>query len=281
MKFVVPLTIPSTRWTFATTSDSRSTFITGIAAHTQASKRSWTPAVRGGGEELRAAPRDPAACSRPDGLARRAAGRAHSRRWLEAAHHLRDEPDRRVVAIVGEVGGQNAVVGLELPLHSGRARARATTRSRWPVARSMSSACSRSSRLTARADRPVAKKRDGDVDRTQGSPVGCSRFIERAGSSCADGFDPLVWWPSSRSSRRWRLVRRPSGRRSTRARRPPSRMSASSRRTSSSRTWSSTTTGPRVQVAVLGRVGDRVAHAGEPALVDQVDDQLSSCRHSE
>ena len=43
MKFVVPLTMPSTRWTFATTNDSRSTLITGIAAQTDASKRSWTP----------------------------------------------------------------------------------------------------------------------------------------------------------------------------------------------------------------------------------------------
>ena len=43
MKFVVPFTIPSTRCTFVTTSDSRSTLITGIAAHTDASKRSWTP----------------------------------------------------------------------------------------------------------------------------------------------------------------------------------------------------------------------------------------------
>ena len=40
MKLVVPLTIPSTRWTFVTTSDSRSTLITGIAAQTLASKRS-------------------------------------------------------------------------------------------------------------------------------------------------------------------------------------------------------------------------------------------------
>ncbi len=44
MKFVVPFTIPSTRWTFVATSDSRSTFTTGIAAHTLASKRSCTPA---------------------------------------------------------------------------------------------------------------------------------------------------------------------------------------------------------------------------------------------
>ena len=45
MKFVVPFTIPSTRCTFETTSDSRSTFTTGIAAHTDASKRSCTPAA--------------------------------------------------------------------------------------------------------------------------------------------------------------------------------------------------------------------------------------------
>ena len=58
MKFVVPLTIPSTRWTFVTTSDSRSTLITGIAAQTDASNRSCTPARRRGREELGAAPRD-------------------------------------------------------------------------------------------------------------------------------------------------------------------------------------------------------------------------------
>jgi len=40
MKLVVPFTIPSTRWTLVATSDSRSTLITGIAAQTEASKRS-------------------------------------------------------------------------------------------------------------------------------------------------------------------------------------------------------------------------------------------------
>ena len=43
MKFVVPFTMPSTRWTFVTTSDSRNTLITGIAAHTLASNRNCTP----------------------------------------------------------------------------------------------------------------------------------------------------------------------------------------------------------------------------------------------
>ena len=42
---VVPFTIPTTRWTFVTTSDSRSTLITGIAAQTDASKRSCAPAA--------------------------------------------------------------------------------------------------------------------------------------------------------------------------------------------------------------------------------------------
>ena len=41
---VVPFTIPSTRWTRENDSDSRNTLITGIAAHTLASKRSCTPA---------------------------------------------------------------------------------------------------------------------------------------------------------------------------------------------------------------------------------------------
>ena len=45
MKFVVPLTMPRTRWTFVAMSDSRSTLTTGIAAQTDASKRSCTPAA--------------------------------------------------------------------------------------------------------------------------------------------------------------------------------------------------------------------------------------------
>ena len=45
MKLVVPFTIPSTRCTRENESDSRSTLITGIAAQTLASKRSWTPAA--------------------------------------------------------------------------------------------------------------------------------------------------------------------------------------------------------------------------------------------
>ena len=40
---MVPFTIPSMRCTLVTIIDSRSTLTTGIAAHTLASKRSWTP----------------------------------------------------------------------------------------------------------------------------------------------------------------------------------------------------------------------------------------------
>ena len=40
---MVPLTIPSIRCTPLTISDSRSTLITGMAAQTLASNRSWTP----------------------------------------------------------------------------------------------------------------------------------------------------------------------------------------------------------------------------------------------
>ena len=116
MKFVVPLTIPSTRWTFVTTSDSRSTLITGIAAHTDASKRSCTPA---------------SAAAAKSSVLRRASEllvRGHDRlpgpqqlenviaRRRQAAHHLRDDRDRLVVADHGEVRRQHAVVGLELTL---------------------------------------------------------------------------------------------------------------------------------------------------------------------
>ena len=69
MKFVVPLTIPSIRWTFVTTSDSRSTLITGIAAQTEASKRSWTPAADAAREQLGSAPRDQLLVRRDDRLA--------------------------------------------------------------------------------------------------------------------------------------------------------------------------------------------------------------------
>ena len=68
-------------------------------------------------------------------------------RRLEPAHHLGDDRDLRVVADLGEVGRQRRV-GSPRSLFGSRTSA-CTTRSRCPVARSMSAACSRSSRSTA------------------------------------------------------------------------------------------------------------------------------------
>ena len=101
MKFVVPLTIPSTRWTFVTTSDSRRTLITGIAAHTDASKRSCAPARGGRGEELRAVPRDELLVRRHHRAARPQQREDVVAGGVDAAHHLGDEPDRRVVEDLG------------------------------------------------------------------------------------------------------------------------------------------------------------------------------------
>ena len=123
-KLVVPLTIPSTRWTFETTSDSRSTLITGIAAQTDASKRSWTPPRlrprrarrRGAATQLLVRGHDGLAGAQQ--LEDVVAGR------LEAAHHLGDDRDLRVVADLGEVGRRRHVAAAVLLRSRGRAPAR-------------------------------------------------------------------------------------------------------------------------------------------------------------
>ena len=115
MKFVVPLTMPSMRWTPLTIIDSRSTLITGIAAHTLASKRSCTPCAS-------AAPKSSSPCRASScllaettdlpGLEEREhvlAGR------LDAAHDLGHDRDRRVVAEAREVGGQEPGGGVGVP----------------------------------------------------------------------------------------------------------------------------------------------------------------------
>ena len=85
---MVPLTMPSMRCTPVTIIDSRSTLITGMAAHTLASNRSWTPLPLGLGEQLLAVAGQQLLVGRDDRLARAqqlehvAAGR------LDAAHHL-------------------------------------------------------------------------------------------------------------------------------------------------------------------------------------------------
>ena len=107
MKLVVPLTIPRTRWTFVTTSDSRSTLITGIAAQTLASKRSCTPCAGRGGEELGAAPGDELLVGRDDALAAAQQLEHVGAGRLDAAHHLGDDGDRGVVDDLGEVGREH------------------------------------------------------------------------------------------------------------------------------------------------------------------------------
>src|ERR1044072_5010404 len=97
MKFVVPFTMPSTRWTFVATSASRSTLTTGIAAHTLASKRSCTPASEAAAK--RSAPRRATSCLFADttGVPGRRSERAHAaqpvaRGALEVVGALAEHP---------------------------------------------------------------------------------------------------------------------------------------------------------------------------------------------
>ena len=104
------------RCTFSATSDSRSTFTTGTAAQTEASKRSWTPAVGRDGEEIRALARHELLVRRDDRLARAqklsnvAAGR------VDPAHHLGDDVDARVVTERREIVGEHPLVRREAAL---------------------------------------------------------------------------------------------------------------------------------------------------------------------
>ena len=168
MKFVVPFTIPSTRWTFVTTSASRSTLITGIAAQTLASKRSWTPFAEAISNSSRALPRDELLVRRDDRLARAQELLDPRPRRLEPAHHLGDDGDRVVVADRGEVGRQHAVGRREgaLPLRVADERAHEPEpvpgRALDVVAALVEQAVDRG------ADRPVAEQRYRDVDRAHG-----------------------------------------------------------------------------------------------------------------
>ena len=125
MKFVVPLTIPITRCTLETTSDSRSTFTTGIAAQTDASNRSCTPAADAVANS--SAPRRATSCLfavTTDLPARRSSQHVLAGR-VEPAHHLRDDVHLRVVAHRGEVGREHAVRRAEAALLRGVADERA------------------------------------------------------------------------------------------------------------------------------------------------------------
>ena len=118
---VVPLTMPSTRWTFVTTIASRSTLITGIAAHTLASKRSCTPAAEAAAKS--SAPRRATSCLfAVTTCLPRAEQLEHVRaRRLEPAHHLRDDRDRGSSRDLGEVVGEHSARWAVLTLLSGLA----------------------------------------------------------------------------------------------------------------------------------------------------------------
>ena len=119
--------------------------------------------ARGGVEELGAAPGDELLVRGDDVLAARGAARARARRPARR----RPSPRRRSRssgrrAISREVGREHAAVGREARARLSRSRTSAlTTRSRWPVARSMSSACSFSSRLTAEPTVPYPSSATG------------------------------------------------------------------------------------------------------------------------
>ena len=148
MKFVVPLTIPSTRWTFETTSDSRSTFTTGIAAHTAASNRSWTPASDAAANS--SAPWRAINCLFAETTGRRAASSsrtyvaAGSRPPISSATTAIDESSRMAAKSSVRISRGAPERSRERSRTSAR-----TTRTRCPVARSMSSPLSSSNRWTA------------------------------------------------------------------------------------------------------------------------------------
>ena len=86
--------------------------ITGIAAQTDASKRSWTP--RRGAAAKSSAPRRATSClfAVTTGLPGASSSSTCSR-GLEPAHHLGDDADRRVVADLRGVGRQHARLRVE------------------------------------------------------------------------------------------------------------------------------------------------------------------------
>ena len=146
----MPLTIPSTLCTFVTTSASRSTLITGIAAQTLASKRSWTPAVEAAAKS--SAPRRATSClfavttCLPRESSSSTYAPAGSRPPITSATTAIVGIVRDLGEVVGEHPARRAV--LHAPFRGSRTSA-LTTRNRCPVARSMSSADSVSRRSTA------------------------------------------------------------------------------------------------------------------------------------
>src|SRR4051794_20745512 len=272
MKFVVPLTMPSTRWTFETTSDSRRTFTTGIAAQTDASKRSCTPAS--------------------DAIAKRSApSRATSCLFAETT----DLPARRSSRTYPPAGSSppitsattctfgssridaKSVVRTPSPaakprsLPGSRTSAR-TIRSLCPVARSISSPLSSRSRLT---DAPtVPYPRSATPTSTDAMRLRTEEtFDARQGAKLLpDPFDLLGALRAIRAqlgeARASRLVvGEELSRELAAADLLEDALHALLRRGVDNPC-------PTREVAVLGDVRDRVAHVLVAALVEQVDDEL-------
>ncbi len=149
MKLVVPLTMPRTRWTFVATSASRRILITGMAAQTLASKRSWTPTS----EAVRksSAPSRAISClfAETTGLPARRRSRTYppvgSMPPITSATTAIDGSSRIAATSVVSTPCAGAC---GRSFSTSRTSAR-TTRSRCPVARSMSSAFSERRRSTA------------------------------------------------------------------------------------------------------------------------------------
>src|SRR5262245_50289162 len=266
MKFVVPFTIPSTRWTFVTTSDSRSTLITGIAAQTLASKRSCTPAAEAASKS--SAPRRATSCL----FAVTTCLRPRSNSSTYSPAGSTPPITSATTAMPGSpVISRTSVVSTPLPGSNPRSRPRSrtsafTTRSRCPVARSMSSACSWSRRFTAEPTVPYPSR-----------ATGTSTDAMRLRRPCRERPQPLAdlldlggcKLPARLGQARAALVhlRDPlAGERAVLDCREDALHVLLDARVDDPRA-----DGDR---AVLGRVGDRVVHPLDPALEDEVDDEL-------
>ena len=149
MKLVVPLTMPRIRWTFVTISASRSTLITGIAAQTLASKRSCTPAPEAAAKS--SAPRRATSCLLAETTL---LPRPSSSETYAPAGST--PPITSATTAIESSSATEAKSVVRTPSAAGKPRCFSmsrtsafTTRSRWPVARSMSSADSTRSLFTA------------------------------------------------------------------------------------------------------------------------------------
>src|SRR5438093_3057051 len=266
MKLVVPFTIPSTRCTCVTTSDSRSTLITGIAAQTLASKRSCTPAARAvsNSSALR--------CATSCLFAVTTGLPARSRSSTYSPVGSTPPITSATTAIDGSLRISSKLVvsspstGKSRCLSRSRTSAR-TIRSRWPVARSMSSPLSWRKRATEAPTVPYPSSATGTS--TLATDFGLLAAHQRA-QLLADLLDPLV------CGLRAQLVQ--------------ARFAGLHLVDPLAREDALADVGeelahvlahvlvdhlrPAREIAVFGRVGDRVPHPGEAALPDQVDDQL-------